>query len=280
MKTLNQKKSKLQLSSSHKILKIITGINNYNFSQVNNIVLSSSKSTVTYIDVAANNYLVQSIKKITKLPICISCIDPSMIYKCIQSGANIIEIGNYDSFYNNNHFFSIKRLLTITQEVRQLFPNTCLCVTIPHYLSTSKQIQLAQKLDELNVNILQTEGISSHQERNIPYILAHNLAKVSATLGMTHSLASSTSTPLVTASGITPTTLWLALQYGASGVGIGTCVSSLAKKIDMVSMLQIFVKISKKYSSQTFVHGVTHVSFANNFQFTKAHASVLSRSVI
>nr|YP_010335761.1 hypothetical protein MW631_pgp141 [Chroothece richteriana]UNJ14167.1 hypothetical protein [Chroothece richteriana] len=277
---MSQQNSKLTLSSNHKILKVITGINNHNFSQINNVVLSSDQSAVTYIDVAANCNLVYSVKQITKLPICISCIDPSGIYKCIQSGADIVEIGNYDNFYKSNHFFSIKRLITITQEVRQLFPNICLCVTIPHYLSTKEQIMLARKLYELDVNILQTEGITSHQEPNMPYILSQTLAKVSATLAMTQSLTANTPIPIVAASGITPTTLWLALQYGANGVGIGTCISSLAKKSDMFSMLQVFVKISTKYSSQTFVHGVLNLSFAKNFTFTKAHTSALSHSII
>lgn len=280
MQTISRKNSKLTLSSNHKILKVITGINNYDFSQVNKVVLSSDQSAVTYIDVAANSYLVHSVKQVTKLPICVSCLDPSVIYKCIQSGAEIVEIGNYDSFYKSNHFFSIKRLLTITQEVRQLFPHICLCVTIPHYLPTKKQITLAKKLYELDVNILQTEGISSHQEANIPYILSQALGKVAATLAMTQSLTSNIPIPIVTASGITPTTLWLALQYGASGVGIGTGISSLAHKSDMLSMLQVFEKISKKYSSQTFVHGVPNLSFAKNFTFTKVHTSVLSHSVI
>ena len=69
----------------------------------------------------------------------------------VKAGASLIEIGNYDTFYEKGINFSDKKVLNITKETRDLLPNFPLSVTVPHTLPFDKQVDLAY----LSLRILQ-----------------------------------------------------------------------------------------------------------------------------
>nr|YP_010338487.1 hypothetical protein MW432_pgp144 [Rhodaphanes brevistipitata]UNJ18437.1 hypothetical protein [Rhodaphanes brevistipitata] len=243
-----------------KVLKIISGINNFDLKNIINIINAAHISKATYIDIAANEILIKEIKNLTNLPICVSTIDPSIIYKCIAAGADLIEIGNYDQFYKNNILFTTNRILLITAEIRSLFPEITLCVTIPHYFSIQEQIYLAKQLAKLKVNVLQTEGISSQLglDRNCTSNLSKNVLNASATLSMTLAIAEVTSIPIITASGINQSNANIALQYGACGVGVGSCINKLNNLSQMISMIKII-------KSNLDTHSNHAITYGNNF---------------
>nr|YP_010336547.1 hypothetical protein MW557_pgp141 [Rhodospora sordida]UNJ14953.1 hypothetical protein [Rhodospora sordida] len=249
-----------------KALKVISGINNFNVKKVSNLIYAASMTKATYIDVGANAKLVQTVRKITHLPICISSIDTSIIYKCIVRGVSVVEIGNYDNFYKDKQIFSIHRILAIVSEVRSLFPKITLCVTIPHNLLIQEQIFLMKKLTELQVDALQTEGIISYAEKqNKDYMVSEALDKVSATLSTTYALSQIVSIPIITASGITQTTASVAMQYGASGVGIGNSIVQLESRSSMIRMINTIHKLLSNHSTNIIEYSLGNLSFSLNF---------------
>nr|YP_010336744.1 hypothetical protein MW559_pgp142 [Stylonema alsidii]UNJ15150.1 hypothetical protein [Stylonema alsidii] len=256
--------------NQQQILKIITGINNFEVQTVSNITYAAQVTQVSYLDVAANPKLIQRIKQITNLPICISSIDPSIIYKCLMNGADIVEIGNYDIFYEYKHLFSVARILTIVQEIQENFPNTKLCVTIPHHLTIKEQITLTQKLTILGIKYLQTEGIySQHQFFNNNYILSNTLAKVSATLSTTYALSKTTGQSIMTASGITQSTASLAIKYGATGIGISSLIMKMKNSADMVIMISLIKNLMLKDNMNIIKYNLSHLSLTPNFSSVK-----------
>nr|YP_010336350.1 hypothetical protein MW428_pgp142 [Goniotrichopsis reniformis]UNJ14756.1 hypothetical protein [Goniotrichopsis reniformis] len=238
-----------------KVLKIISGINNFDVKKVFNIVNTAEFSSATYIDVSANINLIKLIKKVSKLPICVSVIDSSNIYKCLANGAEIIEIGNYDLFYKHGHIFSSKRIINLVKEIKILFPQITLCVTLPHDLSVKKQLILAKQLMQLGVNLFQTEGLSSHVSySNNIYSIGKSLSKVSATLSTTYILSDKSSIPIVTASGLTQTTIPMAFAYGASGIGI----SQSLLKMKNLNEMNALTNTVKKIISNTSCHNIDY----------------------
>jgi len=70
----------------------------------------------------------------------------------------MVEIGNYDSFYEMGIEFSSEQILKLTRETRKMLPGITLSVTVPHTLSLPDQMRLAELLEEEGTDIIQTEG--------------------------------------------------------------------------------------------------------------------------
>ena len=248
--------------ANRNILKIISGINNFDITKVLKITKAAEQGGATYIDVAANDVLVKTVRRNSTLPICVSSINPDLIYRCINNGANLIEIGNYDLFYKRGFFFTAERILDLTKQLSRLFPEISLCVTVPHYLSIPQQVYLAQKLEGLGVDMLQTEGISSYQHYSlINNNIATLIEKVTATLSTTYAVSNAVSVPLITASGISDLTGPIAIQYGASGIGVGNAISQLNDIDQMISSIRVFKGYLRYNSNKVVTYGQSLIFF-------------------
>lgn len=70
----------------------------------------------------------------------------------------MVEIGNYDSFYEMGILFSPDQILKLTKETKRLLPSVPLSVTVPHTLALPDQVKLAEILEQEGVDVIQTEG--------------------------------------------------------------------------------------------------------------------------
>jgi len=52
----------------------------------------------------------------------------------------MVEIANYDSFYEMGIEFSSEQILKLTRETRKMLPGITLSVTVPHTLSLPDQV--------------------------------------------------------------------------------------------------------------------------------------------
>lgn len=236
-----------QAFQSKTALKVIAGIDNTNVSQVIKIAKASQLANATYLDIAANVKLVKLIKSFSNLPICVSSVDPIDMYNCISSGADLVELGNYDSFYKKGIYLNSDQILALFKEVRLLLPSIDICVTIPYYLDVFEQIHLAKKLDLLGANIIQTEGMA-----NISYIqstsnvcnisFSHSPNSFIPSLLSTYILSNVTKVPILASSGFKNITSSVVKFYGASGVGIS---SSCKQNVTIASMLKYIIQTSE-----------------------------------
>ncbi|XP_073006606.1 uncharacterized protein ycf23-like [Typha latifolia] len=215
-----------------KALKIISGLQNFDKDRVASVVIAADKGGATLVDIACDQELVKLAASLTTLPICVSSVDPSAFLPAVDAGAQMVEIGNYDSFYELGIQFTSEQILKLTQETKRMLPFITLSVTVPHTLSLPDQVKLAELLEQEGADIIQTEGgkCSSPTKSGVLGLIE----KATPTLAAAYSISRAVKIPVMCSSGLSAVTAPMALTAGAAGVGVGSAVNKLN---DMVAMI-------------------------------------------
>jgi deoxyribose-phosphate aldolase len=221
-------------------LKIISGLNNFNAPQVAAIVKAAELGGATFVDIACDRALVQLAKSLTKLPICVSAVEAEKFVQAVEAGADLIEIGNFDSFYAQGRRFEAEEVLALTKETRVLLPKIILSVTVPHILTLDKQVQLAEELVKAGADIIQTEGGTSSQPTHSGTLGL--IEKAAPTLAAAYEISRVVTVPVLCASGISNVTAPLAIAAGASGVGVGSAINQLNSEVAMIAAVRGLVE--------------------------------------
>ncbi len=223
------------------LLKVISGLNNFNAESVSRIAKAAGIGGADLLDVACEPELVQMALETSYIPVCVSSVEPKLFPDAVKAGASIIEIGNFDSFYPDGRFFSANEVLSLAVESRRLLPEVVLSVTVPHILPLDSQAQLALDLVDVGVDLIQTEGGTSSHPIS-PGTLGL-IEKASPTLAGTFSITSAlkainNDVPVICASGLSEVTVPMAISVGASGVGIGSAVNKLNTELAMIATVK------------------------------------------
>ncbi|HEY9862196.1 MAG TPA: DUF561 domain-containing protein, partial [Candidatus Obscuribacterales bacterium] len=80
-------------------LKIISGLHNFDAANVLAVAKAAELGGATFVDIAADPELVRQVRQAISLPICVSAVEPEQFVAAVEAGADLIEIGNFDSFY-------------------------------------------------------------------------------------------------------------------------------------------------------------------------------------
>lgn len=230
-------------------LKVISGLNNFNRQQVIAIVKAAEAGGATFVDIAAQPDLVAAVRQVISLPICVSAVEPELFVSAVNAGADLIEIGNFDSFYGQGRKFEAAEVLELTQKTRSLLPKVTLSVTVPHILALDEQVQLAEQLVLAGADIIQTEGGTSIQPIN-PGVRGL-IEKAAPTLAAAHSIAQAVDIPVLCASGLSNVTVPMAIAAGASGVGVGSAINQLDSEVAMVAAVRSLVEALHNYQLAT-----------------------------
>ena len=242
MTLINQLPQKVQKELTEKsLLKVISGLNNFDMQSVKLVAKAASLGGADMIDLACEPKLVEEVKKISSLPICVSAVDPKLFIDSVKAGAVLLEIGNFDSFYEKGIIFSAEQIIQLTKETKDLLPNSPLSVTVPHTISLDKQVELAMKLVAEGADFIQTEGGKSSKPYS-PGVQGH-FEKAIPTLAATFSIRqefakNNINTPIISASGLSQITCPLAISSGASAVGVGSVVNKLDNLIAMIAAVR------------------------------------------
>ncbi|MEM8779774.1 MAG: DUF561 domain-containing protein [Cyanobacteria bacterium P01_G01_bin.49] len=226
--------------TQQKALKVISGLNNFDTTKVTAIVKAAQAGGATFVDIAADETLISHVRQLIDLPICVSAVDPDLFVTAVAAGADLIEIGNFDTFYAQGRRFEAPEVLDLTQRTRALLPRITLSVTVPHILPLDEQVQLAEALVESGADIIQTEGGTSSQPTH-PGILGL-IEKAAPTLAAAYSIAQAVSVPVICASGLSNVTVPMAIAAGASGVGVGSAINQLNDEVAMVAAVRSLVE--------------------------------------
>ncbi len=228
-------------------LKVISGLNNFDIERVTAVVKAAEAGGATFVDIAAKPTLVETIRNLIDLPICVSAVDPKLFVSAVNAGADLIEIGNFDSFYNQGRRFEAPEVLELTEQTRSLLPQITLSVTVPHILALDEQVQLAEQLVQAGADIIQTEGGTSIQPTS-PGIRGL-IEKAAPTLAAAHSISHAIDVPVLCASGLSSVTVPMAIAAGASGVGVGSAINQLDSEVAMVAAVRSLVEALNKHQS-------------------------------
>lgn len=217
-------------------LKVISGLNNFDHDRVAMVVRAADRGGATFVDIAADADLVRLAKNLTQLPICVSAVEPEQFVVAVEAGADLIEIGNFDSFYAQGRRFEAEEVLALTQATRQLLPATLLSVTVPHILPLDQQVQLAEELVKAGADMIQTEGGTSSQPTH-PGTLGL-IEKAAPTLAAASEISRAVSVPVLCASGLSSVTVPMAIAAGAAGVGVGSAINKLQSEVEMIAVVR------------------------------------------
>jgi Protein of unknown function (DUF561) len=221
-------------------LKIISGLNNFDRDRVAAVVRAADRGGATFVDIAADPDLVRMAKQLTNLPICVSAVDPNLFVTAVNAGADLIEIGNFDSFYAQGRRFEAEEVLALTQATRALLPTIALSVTVPHILPLDQQVHLAEALVQAGADIIQTEGGTSSKPTHSGVLGL--MEKAAPTLAAAYEISRAVTVPVLCASGLSSVTAPLAIAAGASGVGVGSAVNKLDNEVAMIAVVRSLVE--------------------------------------
>ena len=237
MSRLAQLPASLRLAlEERRALKVIAGLTNFDAASVERISRAAGMGGADLIDVACDPALVQLAAQVSRLPICVSAVDPELFPAAVAAGAAMVEIGNYDAFYPLGRIFDAEEVLAITRRTRELLPEVVLSVTVPHVLPLDQQEQLAADLVLAGADIIQTEGGTSAKPFSAGSLGL--IEKAAPTLAAAHSISRAVSVPVLCASGLSSVTVPMAIAAGAAGVGVGSAVNRLNDQLAMVAVVR------------------------------------------
>lgn len=214
-------------------LKIIAGLQNLDKENVASVVTAADKGGATHVDIACDPELVKLAISLTNLPVCVSSVDPAAFPAAVEAGALMVEIGNYDSFYEKGLVFSPEQILKLTKETKRILPSVTLSVTVPHTLSLPDQVKLAELLEQEGVDIIQTEGgkCSIPSKAGVLGLIE----KATPTLAAAYSISRAVNIPVMCSSGLSAVTAPMAITAGAAGVGVGSAINKLNDQVAMIA---------------------------------------------
>ena len=223
--------------AERRALKVIAGLNNFDASSVARVARAAAAGAADLIDIACDAALVRLVREVAPgLPVCVSAVEPELFVAAVAAGADMVEIGNFDSFYPQGIMFGADEVLELTRRTRALLPQVVLSVTVPHVLPLDQQEQLAADLAVAGADLIQTEGGTSAKPFSAGSLGL--IEKAAPTLAAAHGISRAVSLPVLCASGLSAVTLPMAIAAGASGVGVGSAVNKLHDELAMVAVVR------------------------------------------
>lgn len=229
-------------------VKVIAGIDNHDLELARKVVYAAEQAHASAVDVSFDKEIISMAKEVTELPIFVSSVNPAELRAAIDLGADAIEIGNFDTLYKNGTKISCAEVLKIAQETMKLVANTGIfvCVTVPGHLNIKDQISLAVQLEELGVDLIQTEGAATTRASHSGARGLMEIAEVS--ISNTIELSRNLSIPVMTASGISSVTAPMAFAAGASAIGVGSCINKCENLLAMMAAARSVVESVSRVS--------------------------------
>ncbi|KAK3432796.1 hypothetical protein EUGRSUZ_D00307 [Eucalyptus grandis] len=208
-------------------------LKNFDRENVSSVVTAADKGGATHVDIACDPELVRLAIALTSLPVCVSSVDPAAFVAAVEAGALMVEIGNYDSFYETGVVFSPDQILNLTKETRRILPSMPLSVTVPHTLGLPDQVKLAELLEQEGADIIQTEGgkCSNPSASGVLGLIE----KAAPTLASAYSISRAVKIPVMCSSGLSAVTAPMAITAGAAGVGVGSAINKLNDVVAMIA---------------------------------------------
>ncbi len=250
----SNKQKVLNALKNNNFVKVISGIQNYDKAKALKVAMSAELGGATALDICDDSEIIKAVRASVQLPIFVSSINPEKLVTSQAHGVDVLEIGNYESFYKESRLFTPKEVLEIAKKVKGLMSkDVLLCCTIPSTLETETQIKLGKDLLNLGVDILQTEGFTLETPASDRDDAVYNdILKAASTLTNTFRLREALKDAfIITASGITATTSALAAIMGANGIGIGNYINSFYDQIEMTEKVKEVVENVNRFTIQT-----------------------------
>ena len=233
-------------------VKVIAGIDNYDIENITKVIKAANAGGADAIDVAAREDIIKLAKEESNLAVFVSSIDPEQLLMAKENGADVLEVGNFDAQYKNGLRITADEVLRITEKTIEFVgKDIMLSVTVPGHIQVSDQIRLAQRLEAMGVDLIQTEGAASVKATSAG--TRGLMEKATVSISNTVELVNNVDIPVMTASGIGSTTAVMAFAAGASAIGVGSCVNKLGTEIEMLATVRAITEAVKSSPRKALV---------------------------
>ncbi len=232
-------------------VKAIAGINNFDLNNILEVVQAADAAGIQAVDVAAQADIVAAVRKATQAVVFASSVEPQALADAVAAGADVAELGNFDALYDQGLFLSADEVLQLAQETVDLVKGQALVsITVPGHLTPESQVKLAQALETLGVDLIQTEGAARVLSAEPTVKSLGQSEKEALTLRNTRVLVEAARLPVMTASGITADNAALAFEAGAAAIGVGSYLKQAADIQDMQARAQAIMANRSRVISQ------------------------------
>ncbi len=225
---------------ARRAVKIIAGIANFDRPHVQAVVRAARDGGADAVDVAARVDIVEAVRREFDRVVVASSVEPQALAAAVDAGADVVELGNFDALYAQGQFLDADTVLALAEEtVRLVDGRAWISVTVPGYLAPEHQMHMAQRLEALGVQLIQTEGaVRVTGEQRVETISAEE--KLALTLANTRLLVKASRVPVMSATALTADNVAQAFEAGASVVGVGAYVNR-AEEAEMAARVQAVV---------------------------------------
>ncbi|MBI6546860.1 MAG: DUF561 domain-containing protein [Cyanobacteria bacterium NC_groundwater_1444_Ag_S-0.65um_54_12] len=220
--------------------KAISGIDVFEPERVLPLVRAATKGAHA-VDVAADAELVAAARAAAPaLVIFASATNPEQL---VSSGADVLELGNYDAMYRAGQDPTAQEVLDWTRAIVAVTKGRIpLCVTVPGKLPLTEQLDLARTLQAAGADILQTEGIIGSPGAEVKV----SVIRLAEALANTKAIREVIDLPIILAGGIDAYSAPYAIAAGANGVGVGHFIKT---QCDETGMAEAVVQVANALTS-------------------------------
>ena len=213
-------------------IKVIAGLTNHDLTAVIPVVNAAIEAGAHAVDVAADVEIVRWVKDHSPLAVFASALTPAELLDAALVGADVVELGNFDSLYAAGGTITAETVLGYTRELLAKLPmGVKLCVTIPGKLGKLEQIDLATQLQAMGVGFLQLEVL--------PGLVEQALSVAKEIVGIVE-------IPVILAGGLTLENVTSYVTTGVHGLGIGKAINGLVSEKAMIETLKaMMVKVTE-----------------------------------
>ena len=232
-----------QALQNRTFVKVIAGIENFDASNVQDIVKAAKAAGAHAVDIAADADLIRMAKQHSDLTIFVSSTEPAKLIEAARAGADVLELGNFDAMYRRGEEPTAEQILNWTREIKAAVGDSLpLCVTISGRLALDVQLDLATSLQAAGADLIQSEGLMLGKGQDDTHSA---LMAITSALANAAEIRKVVELPIFVAGGINPANASFAVGAGANGVGIGRAVSLCQTASEMEAVVAETVKALK-----------------------------------
>ena len=226
--------------SKKNLLKVISGLENFDDYKVKNVVTAAVCGNAKAVDIAADANLIEWAASYSTMAIFVSALDVDSLVMASRHGADVLEIGNFDALYTKGQSVTKEQVIAWTRDLyAQVKDQSLICTTIPCLLPMDEQISLATQLQAAGASILQIENLGLGKE-DYYFECAKEIVKA-------------VEIPTILSGRLTDKNIIKALKTGVNGVGVGKYISEqspdklISTVEDMVNLINQRKLVSTKY---------------------------------
>lgn len=209
------------------LLKVIAGMENFDEHNIKMVVNAASLGGAHAVDISADADNIQWVKENhTRLITFVSSMSTVMLAQAHKWGADVLELGNYDSHYERGQVVTKEEVIEKTRELRSMVGSKAvICITVPGNVSIEEQVDLSVQLQAAGADILQVENLVSESD----YANAKAISEA-------------VEIPVLLSGRINSSKVEKAMATGVNAVGIGAAINKQTEINVMVDEVKAAMK--------------------------------------